>query len=143
MSVSVREFYETAKEKFDIELATEERGLSRLIIEPPINRPGLALAGFLKHFAFKRIQALVWPKTTTFIQCCSSAKAFCNIVCACSVRGCLKTQAGGPKCWSCKIQCSCLANSLITGNFINAALIMERLMALQKAIQGRWWILWE
>ncbi len=33
-------------------------GLRRNIVEGAINRPGLALAGFFEHFAFKRIQVL-------------------------------------------------------------------------------------
>jgi HPr kinase/phosphorylase len=33
-------------------------GLGRTIIEPTVNRPGLALAGFTKYIAFKRIQVI-------------------------------------------------------------------------------------
>jgi HPr kinase/phosphorylase len=33
-------------------------GYERVIREPTVNRPGLALAGFLEHFAHKRVQAI-------------------------------------------------------------------------------------
>ena len=33
-------------------------GLGRTIIEPTVNRPSLALAGFTKYIAFKRIQVI-------------------------------------------------------------------------------------
>lgn len=142
MSVSVREFYETAKEKFDIELATEERGLSRLIIEPPINRPGLALAGFLKHFAFKRIQVLGMAendylhsmpvqKRESVLQILFERHVPCVVV--------SRRRRVWPEMleFSKKYNVPVLQTPLITGNFINAAtLIMERLMAPKKAIQG-------
>jgi len=43
----------------DLELTIEEPaiGLDRLIEEPAVNRPGLALAGFVDYFAKKRVQA--------------------------------------------------------------------------------------
>lgn len=39
-------------------LEGSSRGLNRLIREPTINRPGLALSGFFSYFADKRIQVL-------------------------------------------------------------------------------------
>ncbi len=35
-----------------------ERGFDRKILEPTINRPGLALSGFYQYFACKRIQVV-------------------------------------------------------------------------------------
>ena len=35
-----------------------EEGLDRFISEPTLNRPGLALSGFLSYFAFKRVQIM-------------------------------------------------------------------------------------
>jgi HPr kinase/phosphorylase len=55
---TVAHFLETYREKLKMELVTGENGLSRLIHEGTINRPALALTGFFKYFANKRVQVL-------------------------------------------------------------------------------------
>lgn len=54
--ITVAHFYETYRDKLELELVTGETGLHRLIKEGSINRPSLALTGFFKYFANKRIQ---------------------------------------------------------------------------------------
>jgi HPr kinase/phosphorylase len=54
--ITVAHFYETYREKLQLELVTGSTGLHRLIREGSINRPALALTGFFKYFANKRIQ---------------------------------------------------------------------------------------
>ncbi len=54
--ITVAHFYETYREKLKLELLTGEGGLHRLIKEGSINRPSLALTGFFKYFANKRVQ---------------------------------------------------------------------------------------
>ena len=54
--ITVAHFFETYREKLGLELVTGETGLHRLIKEGSINRPALALTGFFKYFANKRIQ---------------------------------------------------------------------------------------
>ena len=56
--ISVAHFYETYREKLRMELVTGQAGLHRMIREGSINRPALALTGFFKYFANKRIQVL-------------------------------------------------------------------------------------
>lgn len=56
--ITVAHFLETYREKLKMELVTGERGLHRLIREGSINRPSLALTGFFRYFANKRIQVL-------------------------------------------------------------------------------------
>jgi HPr kinase/phosphorylase len=56
--ITVAHFYESFREKLRMELVTGEAGLHRLIREGSINRPSLALTGFFKYFANKRIQVL-------------------------------------------------------------------------------------
>lgn len=56
--ITIAHFYETYKDKLKMELVTGEAGLHRLIREGSINRPALALTGFFKYFANKRIQVL-------------------------------------------------------------------------------------
>src|SRR6267154_1076230 len=54
--ITVAHFFETYRDKLELELVTGEAGLHRLIKEGSINRPSLALTGFFKYFANKRIQ---------------------------------------------------------------------------------------
>jgi HPr kinase/phosphorylase len=56
--ITVAHFFETYRSKLKLELITGQEGLHRLIHEPAINRPALALTGFFKYFANKRIQVL-------------------------------------------------------------------------------------
>lgn len=56
--ITIGHFFETYREKLKLELVTDGSGLHRLIREGSINRPALALTGFFKYFANKRIQVL-------------------------------------------------------------------------------------
>lgn len=56
--ITVGHFYANHAEKLGLRLEGASRGLNRLIREPTINRPGLALCGFFNYFAVKRIQVL-------------------------------------------------------------------------------------
>jgi HPr kinase/phosphorylase len=56
--ITVAHFFDTYREKLKMELVVGEAGLHRLIHEGSINRPALALTGFFKYFAHKRIQVL-------------------------------------------------------------------------------------
>lgn len=58
MSLTVRDFYEAGRETLSMELIRGEKQLDRLIPEAALNRPGLALAGFLQYVANKRVQVL-------------------------------------------------------------------------------------
>jgi HPr kinase/phosphorylase len=56
--ITVAHFFETYRDKLQLELLHGSNGLHRLIREGSINRPSLALTGFFKYFANKRIQVL-------------------------------------------------------------------------------------
>jgi len=56
--ITVEKFYKEYKDELELELIAGKDGLTREIIEPTVNRPGLVLAGFTKYFAYKRVQAL-------------------------------------------------------------------------------------
>lgn len=57
-AVSVRDFYESFKEPLEMELVAGGAGLDNMIRERSLNRPALAMVGFFKAFAAKRIQLL-------------------------------------------------------------------------------------
>jgi HPr kinase/phosphorylase len=64
--ITVAHFFETYREKLKMELITGEVGVHRVIREGTINRPALALTGFFKYFANKRIQVLGAAEMTYF-----------------------------------------------------------------------------
>lgn len=55
-SITVNFFYQNAKEKFNLQIASSEVGMDRLIKDQNLHRPGLALAGFVELYSFSRIQ---------------------------------------------------------------------------------------
>jgi len=57
-TVTVERFYLNQAEKLQLKLLAGGAGLSRKIQEGSVNRPGLALAGFFKYFAYKRVQVI-------------------------------------------------------------------------------------
>lgn len=57
-SITVKEFYDSLKDKLKLRLIAGERGLAGNIAVAEINRPGLALAGYFKYFASKRVQII-------------------------------------------------------------------------------------
>ena len=56
--VTVERFYTEQAGALDLNLVAGAAGLKRIIREPTVNRPGLALAGFTKYFASKRVQVI-------------------------------------------------------------------------------------
>ena len=56
--VAVGKFFADHGQALGLELMGDSAGMERPIAEPTINRPGLALAGFFRYFASKRIQVM-------------------------------------------------------------------------------------
>lgn len=56
--ITVREFYNSLKDRLNLRLIAGEKGLERRITVAEINRPGLALAGYFKYFASQRVQVI-------------------------------------------------------------------------------------
>ena len=54
--LTVGKFFTAYGADLGMELMGDSAGLDRAIAEPTINRPGLALAGFFRYFASKRVQ---------------------------------------------------------------------------------------
>ena len=60
-SIAVREFFATYGEQLKLRLVTSDKTLSRSTIkEKSVNRPALAVTGYFKYFANKRIQLFGW-----------------------------------------------------------------------------------
>ena len=56
--VTARRFFEDQAGPLQMKLFAGKSGINRTIIEPTVNRPSLALAGFTKYIAYKRIQVI-------------------------------------------------------------------------------------
>ncbi len=56
--ITVGEFFERHREELQLRLVGKSQGMERRIKEPTINRPGLALAGYMRYFARHRVQVL-------------------------------------------------------------------------------------
>src|SRR5687767_6669933 len=57
-TVTVERFYTGYADALGLKLVAGAAGLKRIIREPTVNRPGLALAAFTKYFANKRVQVM-------------------------------------------------------------------------------------
>ena len=57
-SVTVEQFFREHGTALQMRLIADGGSLKRAIREPTVNRPGLALSGFTRYFAHKRIQAI-------------------------------------------------------------------------------------
>jgi HPr kinase/phosphorylase len=57
-TVSIERFYTEQSRNLDLSLVAGATGLKRIIREPTVNRPGLALAGFTRYFASRRLQVI-------------------------------------------------------------------------------------
>ena len=57
-SVTVEQFFHEHAEPLQMKLLAGEGGMKRVIREPTVNRPGLALSGFTRYFAYKRMQVM-------------------------------------------------------------------------------------
>jgi HPr kinase/phosphorylase len=57
-TVTVERFYTGEIRSLQLKLVAGASGLKRVIREPTVNRPGLALAGFTRYFASKRLQVI-------------------------------------------------------------------------------------
>src|SRR5215471_1767489 len=55
-TVTVENFYTQNAGQFHLRLIAGANGLKRIIRESTVNRPGLALTGFTRYFAMKRVQ---------------------------------------------------------------------------------------
>ncbi len=69
-SIKVETFYQNFKDHLKLSIIAGEEGVKKMIKEKSINRPGIALTGFIKYFAAKRIQCfgageMAYMKTLT------------------------------------------------------------------------------
>src|SRR3954452_8442989 len=62
--VTVEKFYTDQSSALGLKLMAGANGLKRIIREPTVNRPGLALTGFTQYFASRRMQVIGSAEST-------------------------------------------------------------------------------
>lgn len=72
-TITVQRFFEEYQEELGLKLIAGKGGVSRVIPEPTVNRPGLVLAGFTEYFSYKRVQ-VIGNAETYFLRSCSEAQ---------------------------------------------------------------------
>jgi HPr kinase/phosphorylase len=56
LAITVEQFFKEHSDALQMRLLSDAANLNRIIREPTVNRPGLALSGFTQYFAYKRVQ---------------------------------------------------------------------------------------
>ena len=141
-SVAVESFLETGKESLKMELIAGSSWLKHRILEAAINRPGLALSGFFRYFAHRRIQVMglaeyAYLSSLEEREREKRLRDFFEkkIPCVVITRG----RRVFPEIvgLSEKFRVPVLRTKMITKHFVNAAtIIMENLMAPRMKTQG-------
>jgi len=143
MSVSVNEFREAVlNQQLHLEIEAGGEYLDREIEEVAINRPGLAVAGFFKYFANKRVQILGLAESEYIKLLPDEERARRveglfkqDIPCVVLTRG--RHASDDFKCLAEKFKTPVLRSTMITGNFINqATLTLEDLVAPTTRLHG-------
>jgi len=140
--VTVERFFKENADRLGLTLLGDEVGLARVIREPTVNRPGLALAGFRKYFAPRRVQ-VVGNVETAYLRTLDpvvrsqrykdlfKARIPCVVLC----RG-LKPDDAFLEC-AAKAGIPVLQTGLVTMKFINlATLALEALFAPRTQVHG-------
>lgn len=126
--ITVGQFFKDHADALQLRLVGPERGFDRKILEPTINRPGLALSGFYKYFAAKRIQVL-GSAELSYLKSLTRAEALVRFRTLCSRRiPCIVFSRGAtiPRALTAEAERAGIAvfsTPLITMNFVNAATI--------------------
>jgi len=55
-TITVRDFYDSFKDTLNLEILSGKKGMDKVILEPSVNRPALAITGYFKNFSADRIQ---------------------------------------------------------------------------------------
>lgn len=140
--LTVGDFFEKHGRHLKLELVAGENGYDRHIKEPAVNRPGLALAGFLTYFAYKRIQVLGNSEQSYLNKLSSKERVarfreICDrdIPCVIVSRGRPVTEDLLKVAKECKV--AIFSTPMLTMKFVNAAtILLEKDFALSTTRHG-------
>lgn len=140
-SITVERFYTDVGNALGLKLLAGAGGLKRLIREPTVNRPGLALAGFRQYFAPKRVQVLgsvetAYLRSLSREVCEQRIREFFRYRIPCVVL-CRDIKPGRLLAAAEESDVPLFGSSLITMQFISRATIaLENLFAPRQQIHG-------
>lgn len=141
-AVHVADFLAAGGDRLKLTLLGGKAGLSGLIGESTINRPGLGLAGFFKHFPEQRIQVIGLAEHAYLDSIGQEQRVACveslfaqKVPCVVFTRG--KRVYPEMITLAEKTRTAVFHTPLITKHFVNAAtIVMENLRAPRQKVQG-------
>lgn len=138
----VSDFMEAGRESMGLDVVAGEGGLGHTIPEATLNRPGLALAGFFKYFAHRRIQVLGLAEQTYLASLSpeerlSRLRAFFGKKIPCAVFTRHRKVLPEIRELAEEFRVPVLRTGMITKHFINGAtIVMANLAAPRRTFQG-------
>lgn len=138
----VRQFFESGRDCLSLQLVAASDHMERIIPEMAINRPGLAMAGFFKYFAFRRIQVIglaemAYLDSLSRPEKCKRLRTFFSRKIPCVVV--TRNRHVIPEMLECAetYRVPLFRTPMITGTFINTAtVLMENLSSPRIRAQG-------
>lgn len=127
-SLLVGDFFKRHRDELSMNLVGSDVGFDRQILEPTINRPGLALSGFYKYFALHRLQVIGLAERS-YLRHLSAANAkerfsqLCSHRIPCIVVSRNQDLPGELVDIATDAGVSVLQTSMVTMNYINAATV--------------------
>ena len=140
--VTARRFFEDQSGPLQMKLVAGKSGIERTIIEPTVNRPSLALAGFTKYIAYKRIQVIgnaeaYYLKSLTVNERIKRYKKLCSYKIPCIVFTRNLTVDKHLKCIANESGVPVFQTPMITMRFVNLATIeLDLLFAPRDTVIG-------
>lgn len=138
----VSDFMQAGRDSLGLEVVAGESGMGRTIPEAALNRPGLALAGFFKYFAHRRIQVLglseqAYLSSMEPEERVSRLRAFFRKKIPCAVITRRRKVLSEIRELAEEFKVPVLRTGMITKHFINdATIVMANLAAPRKTFQG-------
>ena len=142
MAITVGQFFEAGRKGLSLEVVAGGSYLDRPIQEEALNRPGLALAGFVQYFAHRRIQVFglaenAYLKSLSADERASRVRQFFQKQIPCVVVTRSRRAFPEVEKMADEFHVPLLKSPMITSRFINAAtIIMENLMSPHMRAQG-------
>jgi len=141
-NLTVESFFESGRTRLQLELVAGQAGLKRPILEPSLNRLGLALTGFFSYFAHRRVQIMGNAELAYLASLPLEERRnrlarvlACEIPCLVVTRGRRLPAEVHDLCE--QTRTPALRSPLVTMTFINAAtVLMENLVAPRLLMQG-------
>ena len=140
--VTARRFFEDQSGPLQMKLVAGKSGIERTILEPTVNRPSLALAGFTKYIAYKRIQVIgnaeaYYLKSLTVNERIKRYKKLCSYKIPCIVFTRNLTVDKHLKCIANESGVPVFQTPMITMRFVNLATIeLDLLFAPRDTVIG-------